>query len=77
MATTALVTPDTTDLDRWTGRPVGGGRLKDPVTVNDIRRWAQVMHNPNRLHLDERSAARSAVGGMVARPSVRFGGGAA
>jgi acyl dehydratase len=69
VATTALVTPDTTDLDRWMGRPLGGGQLKDPVTANDIRRWAQAMHNPNRLHLDERFAARSAVGELVAPQS--------
>ena len=32
---------DTRDVDRWIGKPLGGGRLKDPVVPNDLRRWAQ------------------------------------
>ena len=43
------VTLDTSDVDRWVGVPLGGGYLKDPVHVNDIRRWAQGMQNPNPL----------------------------
>jgi acyl dehydratase len=66
VATIALVSPDTTDLDRWMGKPVGGGQLKDAVAANDIRRWAQAMHNPNPLHLDERFAAASAHGELLA-----------
>jgi hypothetical protein len=66
VVTTALVSPDTTDLDRWMGLPVGGGQLKDPVAANDIRRWAQGMHNANPLYFDERFAADSAAGEMLA-----------
>ena len=44
------VTLDTSDVDRWVGVPLGGGYLKDPVHVNDIRRWAQGMQNPNPLY---------------------------
>jgi len=45
---------DTSDVDRWIGVPLGGGQLKDPVHVNDVRRWAQGMQNPNPLYFDER-----------------------
>jgi hypothetical protein len=31
VVTQALVSPDTTDLDRWIGLPVGGGQPADPV----------------------------------------------
>jgi acyl dehydratase len=62
-------TLDTTDVDRYLGRPVGGGQLKEPVTVNDIRRWAQGMQYPNPLHYDEEEASRSPFGGIVAPQS--------
>jgi N-terminal half of MaoC dehydratase len=55
---------DTSDVDRYVGKPVGGGQLKDPVSVTDIRRWAQGMQNPNPLHYDEEYA-----GGIVAPQS--------
>src|SRR5438445_565697 len=54
----ALETLDTTDVDRWIGRPLGGGQLKEPVTANDIRRWLQPMHNPNPIHYDDDAAAK-------------------
>ena len=44
---------DTTDVDRHIGKPVGGGQLKEPVTVTDIRRWVQGMQYPNPLHYDD------------------------
>jgi len=53
------VTLDTSDLDRWIGVPLGGGNLKDPIHVNDIRRWVQAMHNPNPLHYDDEFARAS------------------
>src|SRR5205823_1002597 len=34
---------DTTEVDKQVGREMGGGQLKEPVTVTDIRRWAQGM----------------------------------
>ena len=53
------VTLDTTDVDRHLGQPVGGGQLKEPVAVNDIRRWVQGMHYPNPLHYDDTYADAS------------------
>jgi hypothetical protein len=32
---------DTSDTDKWVGKPLGGGQLKEPITRTDIRRWAQ------------------------------------
>ncbi len=52
---------DTSDVDRYIGKPVGGGQLKEPVTVTDIRRWVQGMQYPNPLHYDDEYAARSSV----------------
>ena len=60
---------DTSDVDRYVGKSVGGGQLKDPVTVNDIRRWAQGMQYPNPLHYDEEYAAESVFGRIVAPQS--------
>jgi len=62
-------TLDTTDVDRWIGVPLGGGQLKEPVHVNDIRRWAQGMQNPNPLYYDERYAEHSVHGEIVAPQS--------
>jgi hypothetical protein len=63
------VTLDTSDVDRWVGVPLGGGYLKDPVHVNDIRRWVQGMQNPNRLYYDDRFAAEGRFGRIVAPQS--------
>jgi acyl dehydratase len=63
---TAPDTFDTSDVDRWIGVPLGGGELKDPIAPNDIRRWAQGMQNPNPLYFDERYAAASRFGRLVA-----------
>jgi len=60
---------DTSDVDRYVGKPVGGGRLKEPVTVTDIRRWVQAMAYPNPLHFDEEVAAESVFGRIVAPQS--------
>ncbi len=60
---------DTTDVDRWIGRPLGGGQLKEPVTANDIRRWVQAMHNPNPIHYDDDAAAKSVFGKLTAPQS--------
>ena len=40
---------DTKDVDRWIGVPLAGTQLKEPITVTDIRRWAQGMQNPNQI----------------------------
>ena len=55
------VTIDTSDLDQYVGKSFGGGQLRDPVTVNDIRRWVQGMQYPNPLHYDVDYAARPLV----------------
>ena len=60
---------DTRDVDRWIGVPLGGGQMKDPVHVNDIRRWAQGMQNPNPLYYDDGFAAGSRWGEIVAPQS--------
>jgi acyl dehydratase len=60
---------DTRDVDRWIGKPLGGGRLKDPVVANDLRRWAQGMQNPNPLYFDEAYAAESRFGRLFAPQS--------
>jgi acyl dehydratase len=57
---------DTSDVDRWIGRSTGGGELKEPVSVGDIRRWVQGMHYPNPIHYDEEAATRSSFGKIVA-----------
>lgn len=63
------VTLDTTDVDRYVGKPVGGGQQKEPVAVNDVRRWAQAMQYPNPLHYDDDVAVRSRFGAIVAPQS--------
>jgi acyl dehydratase len=60
---------DTTDVDRYVGKPVAGGQLKEPVATNDIRRWVQGMDYPNPIHFDEAAAARTRFGGIVAPQS--------
>ena len=60
---------DTTDIDRWIDVPLGGGTLKDPIHVNDIRRWAQGMQNPNPLYYDDEYAAAGRFGEIVAQTS--------
>jgi acyl dehydratase len=62
-------TLDTSDVDRWVGVPLGGGYLKDPVHVNDIRRWAQGMQNPNPVYYDDRFAGEGRFGRIVAPQS--------
>ncbi|MFP8877152.1 MAG: MaoC family dehydratase N-terminal domain-containing protein, partial [Myxococcota bacterium] len=65
----ALMTLDTSDVDQWVGKPLGGGRMKDPVEANDIRRWAQGMQNPNPLYYDEAYAREGRFGTLVAPAS--------
>ncbi len=64
-----MIDLDTSDVDRWIGKPLGGGQLKEPIVVNDIRRWAQGMQNPNPLYYDEEYAAESHFGQIVAPQS--------
>jgi len=64
-----LIGLDTSDVDRWVGKPLGGGRMKDPVQSNDIRRWSQGMQNPNPLYFDEAYAAEGRFERLVAPQS--------
>jgi acyl dehydratase len=64
-----MIELDTRDVDRWIGRPLGGAQLKEEVHVNDLRRWAQGMQNPNPLHFDEEYAAGSRFERIVAPQS--------
>jgi acyl dehydratase len=60
------MTLDCSDLDQYMGVPMMPGELKDPVALNDIRRWVQAMHYPNPLHYDEVWAEESRHGRIVA-----------
>jgi hypothetical protein len=62
-------TLDCSDIDRYLGKPIQGARLKDRLANNDIRRWAQAMHYPNRLHYDDEFAAESRFTRIVAPQS--------
>ncbi len=60
---------DCSDIDRYLGEPIQPARLKEPLANNDIRRWVQAMHYPNRLHYDDDFAAEGRFGRIVAPQS--------
>ncbi|HMN43647.1 MAG TPA: MaoC family dehydratase N-terminal domain-containing protein [Povalibacter sp.] len=60
---------DCSDIDRYLGKPIEGARMKDPIGNLDIKRWAQAMHYPNRLHYDNAYAADSRFGKLIAPQS--------
>jgi acyl dehydratase len=60
---------DVSDLARHMGVPIMPGELKDPIALNDVRRWVQAMHYPNPLHYDRNWAAESRFGRLVAPQS--------
>jgi acyl dehydratase len=62
-------TLDCSDIDRYLGKPIQPARLKEPLAANDIRRWVQAMHYPNRLHYDDEFAAESRFTRIVAPQS--------
>jgi len=62
-------TLDCSDLDNYLGKPMQPGRLREPLSNTDIRRWAQAMHYPNRLHYDNDFAAESRFGRIIAPQS--------
>ncbi|TAK99459.1 MAG: hypothetical protein EPO08_16410 [Rhodospirillaceae bacterium] len=60
---------DTTDLDRHMGKPIEQARMIEPLHNNDIRRWVQSVHYPNRIHYDSEYAAQSRWTRLVAPQS--------
>jgi N-terminal half of MaoC dehydratase len=62
-------TLDCSDLDNYIGKPMQQGRLREPLSNTDIRRWVQAMHYPNRLHYDNDYAAESRFGRIIAPQS--------
>lgn len=62
-------TMDTSAVDKWVGVPLGGGQFHDDIHVNDIRRWAQGMQNPNPLCFRNEFAEESVFGTIVAPQS--------
>jgi hypothetical protein len=62
-------TLDCSDIDQHLGKPIQPARLKEPLSNTDIRRWAQAMHYPNRVHYDNDFAAESRFGRIVAPQS--------
>ncbi len=60
---------DVSDLDQYMGKPLPVHQLREPVAVNDIRRWVQAMHYPNPLHYDPDYARESRFGRIVAPQS--------
>jgi N-terminal half of MaoC dehydratase len=62
-------TLDCSDIDNYIGKPIQPARLKEPLANNDIRRWAQAMHYPNRLHYEDEFAAASRFGRISAPQS--------
>ena len=68
-APTSAATLDTSDVDRYVGRPLPSAQLLDPVAPSDIRRWAQGMQYPNPLHYDDEAAAAGPHGRLIAPQS--------
>lgn len=68
-APAGATTLDTSDVDRYIGQPLPSVQLIDPVSVSDIRRWAQGMQYPNPLHYDDEAAAAGPHGRVVAPQS--------
>ena len=66
---TDLARPDTSDVDRWIGRPVGGGQMVDAISRTDVRSWVQAMHNPNPIYIDEAKAKETVAGEYLAPQS--------
>jgi hypothetical protein len=62
-------TLDCSDIDQYLGKAIQPARLKEPLANNDIRRWAQAMHYPNRLHYEDEFAAASRFGRISAPQS--------
>ena len=62
-------TLDTSDIDRYLGKPLEFSPLREPIANNDIRRWVHAMHYPNLLHYDPAFSSASRFGKLVAPQS--------
>ncbi|MEY2928346.1 MAG: hypothetical protein RL367_2823, partial [Pseudomonadota bacterium] len=60
---------DTSDVDKWVGKPVIFAEMWDPCNATDIRRWVQALDFPNPVHWDQDFAKNSKFGGIVAPQS--------
>jgi len=60
---------DTSDVDKWVGKPIVFAEMWDPCSATDIRRWVQAMDYANPLHWDEEFARSSSFGSIVAPQS--------
>ena len=67
--TDIVMTLDTSDVDRWVGKPVVFAEMWDPCNATDIRRWVQALDYPNPIHWNQEFAAKSKFGGIVAPQS--------
>jgi len=61
-------TLDISDLDKYMGKKLQDALPLEPVAANDIRRWVQAMHYPNRLHYDREYARESRFGDKLVGP---------
>lgn len=65
----AVTGMDTSDVDRWIGKPIVFAEMWDPCNATDIRRWVQALDYPNPVHWDEMFARSTKFGGIVAPQS--------
>lgn len=60
---------DCSDIDQYLDKPITSSRIREPISNNDIRRWAHGMRYPNLLHYDPTFAQESRWGKLVAMQS--------
>ncbi|WP_231635906.1 MaoC family dehydratase N-terminal domain-containing protein [Novosphingobium sp. ST904] len=61
---------DISDVEWRLGHKVGGGELWEPCNKTDIRRWVMAMDYVNPLHWDQRFAAQTKFGDIIAPQSI-------
>ena len=69
VSTAEKIEMDTSDVDKWVGKPVIFAEMWDACNATDIRRWVQALDYPNPIHWDEEFARGSKFGGIVAPQS--------